>query len=211
MSILDDFISTFKRINENENASFYRTLDVALAKTRRHTQSEAGTIFMLEKQEADASEEGEKPPLCLKAICLQNDRIAIEEKSFTIPLNGDTVASYVAREGEGVEVEDLYRLPVHLPYKFNKHYDDQIGYRSQSMIAFPLKNLQGEVIGVIQLLNHVKKLDEEGIPVYGSYPARYVEDMKHLLIMIGIMIERASLLMRLNLIQESDKAPKDTF
>lgn len=69
-------------------------------------------------------------------------------------LAGDySVAGYVARSGESVNIKDAYAIPDDAPYKFNPASDSSIGYRTRSMLTLPLTNKIDEVVGVLQLIN----------------------------------------------------------
>lgn len=73
-------------------------------------------------------------------------------------LVGDySVAGYVARTGEIVNVDDTYKIPKDAPYKFNPASDKSLNYRTRSMLTLPLTNKIDEVVGVLQLIN--RKLD----------------------------------------------------
>ncbi len=73
--------------------------------------------------------------------------------TFSIPINNQTISGYVANTGEALNIPDAYKLKPGLPYSFNRHYDDLSGYRTQSMLTFPLKTNRGDTIGVLQLIN----------------------------------------------------------
>lgn len=73
-------------------------------------------------------------------------------------LAGDySVAGYVARSGDIVNVDDAYEIPDDAPYKFNPASDKSLNYRTHSMLTLPLTNKTDEVVGVLQLIN--RKLD----------------------------------------------------
>jgi HD-GYP domain-containing protein (c-di-GMP phosphodiesterase class II) len=75
-------------------------------------------------------------------------------------LAGDySVAGYVARSGDIVNVHDAYEIPEDAPYKFNPASDKSLNYRTRSMLTLPLKNKTDDVVGVLQLIN--RKLDFE--------------------------------------------------
>ena len=40
-----------------------------------------------------------------------------------------------------------------LPFSFDKKFDDLSGYRTRSILAFPLKTPQNQILGVLQLIN----------------------------------------------------------
>jgi signal transduction histidine kinase len=61
---------------------------------------------------------------------------------------GHGVAGLVAKTGEPIRIEDAYRDP-----RFEQEWDLLTGYRTNNMLAAPLKNHLGRTIGVIQVLN----------------------------------------------------------
>ena len=73
--------------------------------------------------------------------------------TFSIPINNQTISGYVANTGESVNIPDAYELRPGLPYSFSRSYDDLSGYRTQSMLTFPLKTNRGDTIGVLQMIN----------------------------------------------------------
>jgi GAF domain-containing protein len=52
-----------------------------------------------------------------------------------------------------IELADAYRIPKSRPFHFNSSFDQEAGYRTRSLIALPMKNGKGEVLGVLQLIN----------------------------------------------------------
>lgn len=197
MSIVDDFLSVVDSI---ESHNVEQMLSVILAKARRYTMSEAGSIFFVDRTDEREPE--------LVACSLQNDRVRMANSMFRMPINQKSIAGYVALTGEIVEIEDLYRLPHDVPYSFNRSFDDKDGYRSLSMLAVPLKNFQGDVIGVVQLLNHMSGVDVNGEPNYQPFPPSYIDDMKSIMIVLGSVLERGLLVMEINrlkgLLQEKE-------
>lgn len=183
MSVIDDFIGV---LENSQQMDIEGVLALILAKMRRQTAAEAGSIFIVRPVDGRPEE--------LKACSLQNDKLQIESETFTIPIDRRSIAGYVADTGEILEIDDLYELGDDVPYQFNRAFDDKNGYRSQSMLAFPLKNFQGRVIGVVQLLNHITGADGEGNAAYGSFPLRHVDDMRSVMTVLGVMVERIDLL-----------------
>ena len=58
------------------------------------------------------------------------------------------IAGKVAMTGEIINVADAYEHPL-----FYKEIDLQTGFRTRSLLAVPLKNLRGDVIGVCEAVN----------------------------------------------------------
>jgi K+-sensing histidine kinase KdpD len=61
---------------------------------------------------------------------------------------GKGLAGFVAETGETILIPDAYADP-----RFNPEIDKRTGYRTRNMICMPMKNKDGKIIGVFQLLN----------------------------------------------------------
>ncbi len=61
---------------------------------------------------------------------------------------GKGLAGFVAEKGETILIPDTYADP-----RFNPEIDKQSGYRTRNMLCMPMKNKDGKLIGVFQLLN----------------------------------------------------------
>jgi HD-GYP domain-containing protein (c-di-GMP phosphodiesterase class II) len=93
-----------------------------------------------------------------------------------MPIDEHSIMGYVAITGETVNIPDAYHIPVHeVLYRFNPQYDMEMHYVTQSMVTMPLKNTQGKVIGVMQLINAknehgaVVPFSEEDLPFLGLF------------------------------------------
>lgn len=76
-------------------------------------------------------------------------------RSFSVPLEMRSIAGYTAITGDTVNIEDCYTIPDDKPYSFNKSYDERTGYRTVSMLSVPMNDNEGNVLGVIQLINQM--------------------------------------------------------
>lgn len=61
---------------------------------------------------------------------------------------GVGLAGHTARTGEVLNLADAYD-----DERFNRQIDRDTGYRTQSLLSVPMKNMRGEVVGVLQTLN----------------------------------------------------------
>lgn len=66
--------------------------------------------------------------------------------------NDSLVAAYAAIHNQTVNIADAYTEP-NFDFSGTRQFDQRTGYRSKSFLAVPMKNHEGEVIGVLQLLN----------------------------------------------------------
>ncbi len=79
---------------------------------------------------------------------------------ITVPV-GKGLAGWVAQNNEIVNISDVYS-----DCRFNADVDSNTGYHTESILCAPIRNLHGEVIGVIQLINkrgRVFDKDDESI------------------------------------------------
>jgi HD-GYP domain len=67
---------------------------------------------------------------------------------------------------------DVYEIPPHATYSFNRGFDMTSGYRTKSMLTVPMLNRNKETIGAIQLLN--KKTDPNALLTNEEATAKYV-------------------------------------
>ena len=66
--------------------------------------------------------------------------------------NHRNVATHTALTGESINIADAYEAE-EFDFSGTKKFDKGTGYRSKSFLTVPLKNHDGDVIGVLQILN----------------------------------------------------------
>ena len=97
-------------------------------------------------------------------------------KEIRLPL-GMGIAGHVAKTGSLVNIEDAYKNPL-----FNKETDIQTGYITRTVLCVPMKNREGESIGVLQVLNKKNGLfteyDEWLFKTYAAYAATAIENAR---------------------------------
>ena len=121
-----------------------KLLELILAKARQITRSDAGSLYI-------ADEENEGP--ILRFVVAQNDSRPIQFRRSTLPVSHDSIAGHVALTGATVSVDDAYALPADSPYRINRSFDDEMGYRTKSLLVLPMRTPSGETVGVLQLIN----------------------------------------------------------
>jgi len=156
-----------------------------LLKSRDLTKAEAGTVFIVRGQGTSKR---------LEAANTQNDSVELEPASFVLPIDRASIAGYTAATGETVFVADLYNIPDSLPYSFDPSFDREHGYRSRSMLSFPLLNHDRKVIGVVQLINRLDGTDGGPIP-FEREQADLIVPFNHI---VGGAIERADMVERIS-------------
>jgi hypothetical protein len=133
-------------------------LAALLADARGVTRAEAGTVFVREGT-------------LLRFAATYNDvleaRLGPDDarrrfENVTLSLDERSVASYVLLTHTAVNVPDVYEIPAGLPYVFNPQSDRRNDYRTRSVLTLPLRDVDGRVFGVVQLIN---PHDASGQPV----------------------------------------------
>jgi len=171
-------------IESSKPESVEKLMHRVLLKSRELTGAEAGTIFIVR---------GRGRSRRLEAADSQNDVIAVKPASLVVPMTPSSIAGFTATTGETVFVEDLYDLPLSVPYTFDRRFDKNHGYHSRSMLSFPLLNYDRNVVGVVQLIN--RRADGVDRPLaFGEEQAGLIVPVNHI---VGSAIERAEMLGRI--------------
>jgi len=154
-----------------------------LTQARRFVNADAGSIYIAYDD-------------LLQFTYTQNDtlqkRLAKGEKliysTFTLPINEQSIAGYVADTGRPLNIQDVYNLDTGLPYKFGKEFDDASKYRTHSVLTIPLKAANGDILGVGQIIN-AKDADNNLI----SFSEKDEKMMVHFAGIASVALERAKM------------------
>ena len=119
-----------------------------LTEARRFVNADAGSIYIRDSGR-------------LHFTYTQNDtlqsRLQAGEKliysNFTIPIDDNSIAGYVAKSGQPLNLPDVYRLDAACPYHFDKEFDDATQYSTRSVLTIPLVSSKGDLLGILQIIN----------------------------------------------------------
>ena len=133
-----------------------RLLETILVAAKTITHADGGTLYrMTEDRHA------------LRFEILRTDSLHIAMGGTTgnainfpnLPLTNDKgesndsmVAAYAAIHDKTVNIADAY-TEAGFDFSGTRSFDERTGYRSQSFLTVPMKNHEGEIIGVLQLIN----------------------------------------------------------
>lgn len=123
-----------------------RLLERILTEGRALLRAEAGSIYLCDEDSAHWS---------LIFAYTQNARVTLPFHRERIPMEGPSIAGYVARTNTPLLLEDVYALPDDAPYEFNPHFDLVAGYKTTSMLVVPMNDPQGQTLGVLQFINRL--------------------------------------------------------
>lgn len=122
-------------------------LELIVFEAREFTGADAGSLYILDQEDT------------LYFHVSQNDTLSQRPgptsgfRPHPLPLSRESIAGYVAITGEIVNIEDAYDLSESVPYKFNHDFDQRNDYVTRSMLVIPMRDRQGEILGVLQLIN----------------------------------------------------------
>ncbi len=129
-------------------------LDIAL----RIVDADSGTVYLVDEKK------GELWSKVLEA----SDPITIR-----LPL-GKGIAGYVAVTGDTLNIPDAY-----LDARFNPDVDKRTGYHTRTILCMPMRNKDGAIVGVFQLLNKrtggFNREDENSISALSIHAALAIE------------------------------------
>ena len=161
---MDDSSDLFRRLEQlnaigaalSKERDIDRLLESILIAAKTITHADGGTLYR-------TTEDGK----ALRFEILRTDSLNIAMGGTTgipinfpnLPLRDDhgaandsMVAAYAAIHDKTVNIVDAY-CEAGFDFSGTRRFDERTGYRSQSFLTVPMKNHEGEIIGVLQLIN----------------------------------------------------------
>ena len=103
-----------------------KLLEVLLAQARQLADCDAGSLYLIEESNGVRS---------LHFKLAQNDTASVPFREARLPLTTDSLSGYVALTGTELNVADAYEISSAEPYAFNRSFDEQLGYRTRSLLV----------------------------------------------------------------------------
>lgn len=119
------------------------------------TECDGGTLYLFEKD-------------CLQFWIMKNKSLGIDQKGTKdekyppVTMDEKNICAYAAIHREFLNIEDAYSSS-QFDFSGPREYDKLTGYRTKSMLVFPLISHEEKLIGVVQLIN-AKNAEGEIIP-----------------------------------------------
>ncbi len=146
-------------------------LEMILDEARAFTNCDAGTLYLVNDEERTA-----------RHTIVQTESMGIRMGGATgqainwppVPLeidgepNNSNVCAYVANSGEMVNIPDVYEVEG-FDFQGPRKFDKDTGYRTRSMMVIPMRNHEGDIIGVMQLINALDTETGESIPFASEF------------------------------------------
>jgi HD-GYP domain-containing protein (c-di-GMP phosphodiesterase class II) len=161
MESVEDLLRRLEKLNAigsalSKERDITRLLESIVVAAKTITQADGGTLYRM-------SDDGKS----LRFEILRTDSLNIamggtsgnpinfpDLALFTeqgVP-NDSMVAAYSAIHKQTVNIADAYTAES-FDFSGTRRFDERTGYRSQSFLSVPLKDQDGEVLGVLQLIN----------------------------------------------------------
>jgi HD-GYP domain-containing protein (c-di-GMP phosphodiesterase class II) len=115
---------------------------------RRFVNADAGSIYIRNKDRLHFSYTQNET---LQKRLLLGEKLIYS--TFTIPINKYSIAGYVAESSQPLNLPDVHKIDPTRPYHFDKAFDEATHYRTQSVLTLPLKTSQGDILGILQIIN----------------------------------------------------------
>jgi HD-GYP domain-containing protein (c-di-GMP phosphodiesterase class II) len=170
-SFAEEQLDHIEKLNEigaalSAESQLERLLEQILVQAKRFTYADGGTLYLVSDDEKH-----------LKFTVVQTDSLGVKMGGSSgeitwpeLPLfledgsqNRQMVAAMAALTGEIVNIPDVYKAEG-FNFEGTRKFDASTGYRSTSMLVIPMKNHDGEVIGVCQLLNRIDPISGKVTP-----------------------------------------------
>jgi len=169
---LERIIEISRALNSTLNLG--RLLEGILEAARELTQTEAGSIILVDRKSGE---------LRFEAATGSHSH---EVRSMAVPIEG-SIAGWVIRHGKPVVVHDAQRDP-----RFYRRIDQEVGFQTRSLVAVPL-SVKGKPIGVLEAVNK-----QGGVP----FSDEDVEILSILADQAAVAIENALLFQQTDLVAD---------
>ncbi len=116
----------------NSTLDLDKLLDVILETAIKSIGADRGTLYVVDE---------------LKSEIWSKAHSGSEVVEIRQPI-GKGLSGYVAKTGETINIPDAYS-----DSRFNPDFDKKTGYRTNNMLCMPMRNRDGKIIGVFQILN----------------------------------------------------------
>ena len=172
MDSVDDLLRRLEQLNDigaslSRERDITRLLEQILLAAKAITNADGGTLYRMTE---------DRQSLRFEMLRTDSLHIAMGGTSGSpisfpdLPVhdeaggpNDSLVAAYAAIHVQTVNIVDAYTEP-DFDFSGTRRFDERTGYRSQSMLAVPMKDHEGEVIGVLQLINAMLPGTQQVVP-----------------------------------------------
>ncbi len=176
MDSIEDLLRRLEQLNSigaalSKERDITRLLESILVAAKTITHADGGTLYRVTE---------DRQALRFEILKTDSLKIAMGGTSGkpidfpNLPLhdeqgrpNDSLVAAYSVIHSQTVNIADAY-TEANFDFSGTRQFDLRTGYRSQSFLAVPMKDHEGDVIGVLQLINAKHAASGEVVPFSSS-------------------------------------------
>lgn len=136
------------RLSAEKNAD--KLTELILEECMRITHSDGGSIYIRESDDTGA---------WITFKHTSNYSRDFPFVSFSLPINNTSFAGYCAATGDSLNFSSLDNTETLVGIRHNDVFDRMNNYHTRNMLVAPMKDVDGLVIGVLQLINKKKAAD----------------------------------------------------
>ncbi len=100
-----------------------------------------------------------------------------------LKLDSTTVVGHAALSKKILSIDDAYNIPEGADYSYNSQWDKENDYRCQSILCVPMLDSKQNLLGVLELINHISGDD------IASFPQELFEYIRVLANQVGIILK----------------------
>jgi len=146
--LLEKMISIGIRLSAEKDTD--KLMEMILEESMIITHSDGGSIYIIIEEEEQQK---------LRFQYTRNTSKDFPFASFTMPLTCTSISGYSAYTGESCRFGSMDETFDKIGVRYNDSFDKSNDYRTVNMLVIPMKNLENDVIGVMQLLNKKNEYD----------------------------------------------------
>jgi len=169
-------------------------LEMILNESIDITNSDGGTLYIVKEFEGQTY---------LVITLAKNYSVDFNYIGYKIPIDNQSIVGYVAQNGIPVTINNIQNIQNSHMQQF-KLFDQALHYKTLNLMAIPMTDYQGNVIGVLQIINKKKdnsiKLTEDNI--YQNIADFTKEDEE---IILSLASQASLLIERIHLYQRIEK------
>jgi HD-GYP domain-containing protein (c-di-GMP phosphodiesterase class II) len=120
----------------------HKLCDRILEILRAQVKAEAASLYILTSDQKH-----------LRFLHVQNEKVSVRYQEFILPINENSMAGACALRRKIIHVPDVRSIAETETFKFNDSFDRETGYQTKSALSIPLIKSNGELVGVVQLIN----------------------------------------------------------
>ncbi|MGH7677201.1 MAG: GAF and HD-GYP domain-containing protein [Gemmatimonadaceae bacterium] len=133
-------------------------IDRIVAQGKLLTESDAGCLFLLEREKDGASL---LRPAVYAIDSIPNLSTMLKQTPPLppLPLDPSSIIGYSALTKHHFTVEDAYNLPSDAPFVSNTEFEEQFGYYVKSLLVVPMLDRNDRAMGVLAFVNRKRQHD----------------------------------------------------